>query len=159
MEFLCVPHHVIENDNPVERIAFNPTNDSILAITANNSLVLYDLMSQRKIKGLYSDSCAWIFFVLLLKRTQITLECDQIPETLQAISWSRDGKKIAISSRDTVLRIFDVGTGCIEMAAQGHCSIRDSRVLFVKREYLATTGVFFYLCSPIRREVLCLKVL
>lgn len=53
MNYLIIPHHVIELDKPIERIAFNPTNDSILAIAADNALILYDLMSQRTIVGMY----------------------------------------------------------------------------------------------------------
>lgn len=36
-------------------IAFNPTNDSILAIAADKCLILHDLESHKTIVGMYSD--------------------------------------------------------------------------------------------------------
>lgn len=62
---------------------------------------------------------------------------------MQSICFSTDGSKIAITSRDTLIRIFDVRSGRVESEAKSHQNMRDSRVLFVDREYLITTGEFF----------------
>lgn len=47
-----------------------------------------------------------------------------------------------MSSRDTIVRIFDVRSKVIECATQSHKNIRDSRVLFVSSDHLLTTGWF-----------------
>lgn len=39
-----------------------------------------------------------------------------------------------------MLRLYDVESGHIETATQGHKNMRDSRVLFVNRDFLLTTG-------------------
>lgn len=68
-----------------------------------------------------------------------------------------DGNKIAISSRDTVVRIFDVRSKVMESETQSHKCIRDSRVLFVNNDYLLTTGYFFRQKFSVQCEVILIQ--
>lgn len=63
-----------------------------------------------------------------------------MPKIIQSTSWSKDGNKIAVSSKDTKVRIFDVRTNAIEKETQSHQSIRGSRILYVNNDYVLTTG-------------------
>lgn len=56
--------------------------------------------------------------------------------------WSMDGHKVAITSRDQNVRIFDVRTNAMESKTKSHENVRDSRVLFVSSDYMITTGGF-----------------
>lgn len=64
-------------------------------------------------------------------------------DTIQCVSWSNDGNMIAISGKDRKIRIFDVRTNSIQKEAENHQNMRDSRVLFVNKDYLLTSGWFF----------------
>lgn len=68
------------------------------------------------------------------------LENNDVTKDIQSISWCKDGYKIAVSSRDLKLHIFDIKSNKMEMETNNHQNIRDSRVLWLNEHFILTTG-------------------
>lgn len=69
------------------------------------------------------------------------LENKEIGKLIQSISWAEEGYKMAVSSKDLKIRIFDVRSNSMEIEAASHQNMRDSRVLWVDQNYILTTGM------------------
>lgn len=81
---------------------------------------------------MYEYLVMYIFFLL---------ENKEICKLIQSISWAEEGYKMAVSSKDLKVRIFDVRSNSMEIEATSHQNIRDSRVLWVDQNYILTTGM------------------
>ncbi|XP_070143993.1 coronin-7 isoform X1 [Drosophila kikkawai] len=105
----------------VETVGFHPTADGLMYSTAAGCVALFDLSTQKEI---FSNN--------------------EHPEVIQSASWREDGSVLATSCKDKCVRIFDprATTGSpIQMTAESHQSIKDSRVVWLGNQTrILTTG-------------------
>ncbi|SPP86641.1 coronin-7 isoform X3 [Drosophila guanche] len=104
----------------VETVGFHPTADGMMYSTAAGCVALFDLMSQKEI---FSNN--------------------EHPEVIQSASWREDGTVLATSCKDKCVRIFDprAAGSPIQMLAESHQSIKDSRVVWLGgQSRILTTG-------------------
>ncbi|KAH8245350.1 hypothetical protein KR032_009380 [Drosophila birchii] len=104
----------------VETVGFHPTADGLMYSTAAGCVALFDLSTQKEI---FSNN--------------------EHPEVIQSASWREDGSVLATSCKDKCVRIFDPrATGSpIQMTAESHQSIKDSRVVWLGNQTrILTTG-------------------
>ncbi|XP_075159287.1 coronin isoform X4 [Haematobia irritans] len=113
----CVFSH---KQRRVETVGFHPTADGLLHSTSAGCVTLFDLTTQ---KELYSNN--------------------EHPEVIQSASWRQDGTVIATSCKDKYVRILDcrVNGSPIQMSAESHQSIKDSRIVWLgNQSRILTTG-------------------
>ncbi|XP_023292449.2 coronin-7 isoform X1 [Lucilia cuprina] len=113
----CVFSH---KQRRVETVGFHPTADGLLHSTSMGCVSLFDLTQQKEI---YSNN--------------------EHPEVIQSASWKQDGTVLATSCKDKYLRILDprVNGSPIQMSAESHQSIKDSRVVWLgNQSRILTTG-------------------
>ncbi|XP_017470181.1 PREDICTED: coronin-7 isoform X3 [Rhagoletis zephyria] len=113
----CVFSH---KQRRVETVGFHPTADGLLHSTAVGCVMLFDITTQKEI---FSNN--------------------EHPEVIQSVSWKQDGTILATSCKDKNVRILDprVGDSPIQMAAESHQSIKDSRVVWLGNQTrILTTG-------------------
>ncbi|XP_036319531.1 coronin-7 isoform X3 [Rhagoletis pomonella] len=113
----CVFSH---KQRRVETVGFHPTADGLLHSTAVGCVMLFDITTQMEI---FSNN--------------------EHPEVIQSVSWKQDGTILATSCKDKNVRILDprVGDSPIQMAAESHQSIKDSRVVWLGNQTrILTTG-------------------
>ncbi|BFG01325.1 coronin-7 [Drosophila madeirensis] len=104
----------------VETVGFHPTADGMMYSTAAGCVALFDLRSQKEI---FSNI--------------------EHPEVIQSASWREDGTVLATSCKDKCVRIFDprAAGSPIQMLAESHQSIKDSRVVWLGgQSRILTTG-------------------
>ncbi|ALC48689.1 pod1 [Drosophila busckii] len=104
----------------VETIGFHPTADGLMYSTAAGCVTLFDIATQKEI---FSNN--------------------EHPEVIQSASWREDGTVLATSCKDKCVRIFDprAAGSPIQMVAESHQSIKDSRVVWLGNQpRLLTTG-------------------
>ncbi|XP_034669617.1 coronin-7 isoform X3 [Drosophila subobscura] len=104
----------------VETVGFHPTADGMMYSTAAGCVALFDLRSQKEI---FSNN--------------------EHPEVIQSASWREDGTVLATSCKDKCVRIFDprAAGSPIQMLAESHQSIKDSRVVWLGgQSRILTTG-------------------
>ncbi|XP_030380974.1 coronin-7 isoform X2 [Scaptodrosophila lebanonensis] len=104
----------------VETVGFHPTADGLMYSTAAGCVALFDISTQKEI---FSNN--------------------EHPEVIQSASWREDGTVLATSCKDKCVRIFDPrATGSpIQMVAESHQSIKDSRVVWLgNQSRILTTG-------------------
>ncbi|XP_013109515.2 coronin-7 isoform X1 [Stomoxys calcitrans] len=113
----CVFSH---KQRRVETVGFHPTADGLLHSTSAGCVTLFDLTAQKEI---YSNN--------------------EHPEVIQSASWRHDGTVIATSCKDKFVRILDcrINGSPIQMSAESHQSIKDSRVVWLgNQSRILTTG-------------------
>ncbi|XP_011177590.1 coronin-7 isoform X3 [Zeugodacus cucurbitae] len=103
----CVFSH---KQRRVETVGFHPTADGLLHSTAAGCVTLFDITTQ---KELFSNN--------------------EHPEVIQSVSWKQDGTTLATSCKDKNVRILDprIADSPIQMVAESHPSIKDSRVVWL----------------------------
>ncbi|XP_015041271.2 coronin-7 isoform X1 [Drosophila pseudoobscura] len=104
----------------VETVGFHPTADGMMYSTAAGCVALFDLRSQKEI---FSNN--------------------EHPEVIQSASWREDGTVLATSCKDKCVRIFDprASGSPLQMVAESHQSIKDSRVVWLGGQpRILTTG-------------------
>ncbi|XP_068139744.1 coronin-7 isoform X1 [Drosophila tropicalis] len=104
----------------VETVGFHPTADGLMYSTAAGCVALFDLTMQKEI---FSNN--------------------EHPEVIQSASWREDGTVLATSCKDKYVRIFDprAAGSPIQMVAESHQSIKDSRVVWLgNQSRILTTG-------------------
>ncbi|XP_039959766.1 coronin-7 isoform X4 [Bactrocera tryoni] len=113
----CVFSH---KQRRVETVGFHPTADGLLHSTAVGCVTLFDITTQ---KELFSNN--------------------EHPEVIQSVSWKQDGTTLATSCKDKNVRILDprIADSPIQMVADSHQSIKDSRVVWLGNQTrILTTG-------------------
>ncbi|KAL9880351.1 coronin-7 isoform X4 [Glossina fuscipes] len=113
----CVFSH---KQRRVETVGFHPTADGLLHSTSAGCITLYDLVGQKEL------------FVN-----------NEHPEVIQSVNWKQDGTVLATSCKDKFVRILDprINGSPIQMSAESHQSIKDSRVLWLgNQSRILTTG-------------------
>ncbi|XP_014101549.2 coronin-7 isoform X4 [Bactrocera oleae] len=113
----CVFSH---KQRRVETVGFHPTADGLLHSTAVGCVTLFDITTQ---KELFSNN--------------------EHPEVIQSVSWKQDGTTLATSCKDKNVRILDprIADAPIQMVAESHQSIKDSRVVWLGNQTrILTTG-------------------
>ncbi|XP_049311006.1 coronin-7 isoform X3 [Bactrocera dorsalis] len=113
----CVFSH---KQRRVETVGFHPTADGLLHSTAVGCVTLFDITTQ---KELFSNN--------------------EHPEVIQSVSWKQDGTTLATSCKDKNVRILDprIADSPIQMVAESHQSIKDSRVVWLGNQTrILTTG-------------------
>ncbi|XP_053949848.1 coronin-7 isoform X3 [Anastrepha ludens] len=113
----CVFSH---KQRRVETVGFHPTADGLLHSTAVGCVTLFDITTQNEI---FSNN--------------------EHPEVIQSVSWKQDGTTLATSCKDKNVRILDprAGDAPIQMIAESHQSIKDSRVVWLGNQTrILTTG-------------------
>ncbi|XP_054728049.1 coronin-7 isoform X1 [Anastrepha obliqua] len=113
----CVFSH---KQRRVETVGFHPTADGLLHSTAVGCVTLFDITTQKEI---FSNN--------------------EHPEVIQSVSWKQDGTTLATSCKDKNVRILDprAGDAPIQMIAESHQSIKDSRVVWLGNQTrILTTG-------------------
>ncbi|XP_034100927.1 coronin-7 isoform X1 [Drosophila albomicans] len=104
----------------VETVGFHPTADGLMYSTAAGCVALFDIAAQKEI---FSNN--------------------EHPEVIQSASWREDGTVLATSCKDKCVRIFDPRAegSPIQMLAESHQSIKDSRVVWLgNQSRILTTG-------------------
>ncbi|XP_017098748.1 coronin-7 isoform X3 [Drosophila bipectinata] len=104
----------------VETVGFHPTADGLMYSTAAGCVALFDLSAQKEI---FSNN--------------------EHPEVIQSASWREDGSILATSCKDKCVRIFDprAAGSPIQLTAESHQSIKDSRVVWLgNQSRILTTG-------------------
>ncbi|XP_070074394.1 coronin-7 isoform X4 [Drosophila takahashii] len=104
----------------VETVGFHPTADGLMYSTAAGCVALFDLSTQKEI---FSNN--------------------EHPEVIQSASWREDGSVLATSCKDKCVRIFDprAAGSPIQLTAESHQSIKDSRVVWLgNQQRILTTG-------------------
>ncbi|XP_017870052.1 PREDICTED: coronin-7 isoform X1 [Drosophila arizonae] len=104
----------------VETVGFHPTADGLMYSTAAGCVALFDIAAQKEI---FSNN--------------------EHPEVIQSASWREDGTVLATSCKDKCVRIFDprAAGSPIQMVAESHQSIKDSRVVWLgNQSRILTTG-------------------
>ncbi|XP_064555411.1 coronin-7 isoform X1 [Drosophila montana] len=104
----------------VETVGFHPTADGLMYSTAAGCVALFDIAAQKEI---FSNN--------------------EHPEVIQSASWREDGTVLATSCKDKCVRIFDprAAGSPIQMLAESHQSIKDSRVVWLgNQSRILTTG-------------------
>ncbi|XP_062137886.1 coronin-7 isoform X3 [Drosophila sulfurigaster albostrigata] len=104
----------------VETVGFHPTADGLMYSTAAGCVALFDIATQKEI---FSNN--------------------EHPEVIQSASWREDGTVLATSCKDKCVRIFDPRAegSPIQMLAESHQSIKDSRVVWLgNQSRILTTG-------------------
>ncbi|XP_043658848.1 coronin-7 isoform X3 [Drosophila teissieri] len=104
----------------VETVGFHPTADGLMYSTAAGCVALFDLSTQKEI---FSNN--------------------EHPEVIQSASWREDGTVLATSCKDKNVRIFDprAAGSPIQLTAESHQSIKDSRVVWLGNQHrILTTG-------------------
>ncbi|KAL7744975.1 hypothetical protein ACLKA6_007244 [Drosophila palustris] len=104
----------------VETVGFHPTADGLMYSTAAGCVALFDIATQKEI---FSNN--------------------EHPEVIQSASWREDGTVLATSCKDKCVRIFDprAAGSPIQMLAESHQSIKDSRVVWLgNQSRILTTG-------------------
>ncbi|KPU77487.1 uncharacterized protein Dana_GF19341, isoform B [Drosophila ananassae] len=104
----------------VETVGFHPTADGLMYSTAAGCVALFDLSAQKEI---FSNN--------------------EHPEVIQSASWREDGSILATSCKDKFVRIFDprAAGSPIQLTAESHQSIKDSRVVWLgNQSRILTTG-------------------
>ncbi|KAH8420102.1 hypothetical protein KR009_005811 [Drosophila setifemur] len=104
----------------VETVGFHPTADGLMYSTAAGCVALFDLSTQKEI-----------------------LSNNEHPEVIQSASWREDGSVLATSCKDKCVRIFDprAAGSPIQLTAESHQSIKDSRVVWLgNQSRILTTG-------------------
>ncbi|XP_034490878.1 coronin-7 isoform X1 [Drosophila innubila] len=104
----------------VETVGFHPTADGLMYSTAAGCVALFDIATQKEI---FSNN--------------------EHPEVIQSASWREDGTVLATSCKDKCVRIFDPRAegSPIQMVAESHQSIKDSRVVWLgNQSRILTTG-------------------
>ncbi|KAH8396307.1 hypothetical protein KR222_007695 [Zaprionus bogoriensis] len=104
----------------VETVGFHPTADGLMYSTAAGCVALFDIAAQKEI---FSNN--------------------EHPEVIQSASWREDGTVMATSCKDKCVRIFDprAAGSPIQMQAESHQSIKDSRVVWLgNQSRILTTG-------------------
>ncbi|XP_032582400.1 coronin-7 isoform X4 [Drosophila sechellia] len=104
----------------VETVGFHPTADGLMYSTAAGCVALFDLSTQKEI---FSNN--------------------EHPEVIQSASWREDGSVLATSCKDKNVRIFDprAAGSPIQLTAESHQSIKDSRVVWLGNQHrILTTG-------------------
>lgn len=104
----------------VETVGFHPTADGLMYSTAAGCVALFDLSTQKEI---FSNN--------------------EHPEVIQSASWREDGSVLATSCKDKNVRIFDprADGSPIQLTAESHQSIKDSRVVWLGNQHrILTTG-------------------
>lgn len=73
-----------------------------------------------------------------------TAECVRIvtvhPDTIYSISWNRDGSLFATTCKDKQIRVIDPRLGTIVTQGEGHQGSKASKVIFLDKVRLFTTG-------------------
>ncbi|XP_018782894.1 PREDICTED: coronin-7 isoform X4 [Bactrocera latifrons] len=113
----CVFSH---KQRRVETVGFHPTADGLLHSTAVGCVTLFDITKQKEI---FSNN--------------------EHPEVIQSVSWKQDGTTLATSCKDKNVRILDprIADSPIQMVAESHQSIKDSRVVWLGNQTrILTTG-------------------
>ncbi|XP_004529504.1 coronin-7 isoform X4 [Ceratitis capitata] len=113
----CVFSH---KQRRVETVGFHPTADGLLHSTAVGCVTLFDITTQ---KEMFSNN--------------------EHPEVIQSVSWKQDGTTLATSCKDKNVRILDprIADSPIQMVAESHQSIKDSRVVWLGNQTrILTTG-------------------
>nr|XP_014101527.1 coronin-7 isoform X5 [Bactrocera oleae]XP_014101535.1 coronin-7 isoform X5 [Bactrocera oleae]XP_014101541.1 coronin-7 isoform X5 [Bactrocera oleae] len=113
----CVFSH---KQRRVETVGFHPTADGLLHSTAVGCVTLFDITTQKEI---FSNN--------------------EHPEVIQSVSWKQDGTTLATSCKDKNVRILDprIADAPIQMVAESHQSIKDSRVVWLGNQTrILTTG-------------------
>ncbi|KAH8289104.1 hypothetical protein KR054_000406 [Drosophila jambulina] len=123
----------------VETVGFHPTADGLMYSTAAGCVALFDLSSQKEI------FCEFSLRLKILQKSNTSLFAanNEHPEVIQSASWREDGSVLATSCKDKCVRIFDPrATGSpIQMTAESHQSIKDSRVVWLGNQTrILTTG-------------------
>lgn len=108
------------SDKRVECVQWHPYVDDVLVLASGKAV------------SLLSGSRASKF-----------AEFSQCTDVVQSIAWSMDGKLLASSCKDKIIRLFDPraalsGASILETA--GHQNPRDSRVIWTDENYILTTG-------------------
>lgn len=103
----------------VETVGFHPTADFLLHSTAAGTISLYDLTSQ---KEFFSNS--------------------EHPDTIQSLSWKKDGAILCTNTKDKKVRIVDPRSNDpLVLEAESHQSIKDSRIIWLgTQDRILTTG-------------------
>lgn len=104
----------------VETVGFHPTADCLLHSTAAGSVQLWDLNVQKEV-----------------------LASNEHPDVIQSLSWRSDGGQLVTSCKDKMVRVVDPRAARpIQMQAQSHQSIKDSRVVWMAGDgqRILTTG-------------------
>lgn len=103
----------------LELVLFHPTSSGLLAVAANKSPLIWDTSRQ--------DAPLAVL--------------EQHNDQVQSLSWKHDGSLLASSCKDKMLRVFDPRAQLTPVQSakilQGN---KDSRILWVKDDFLLTTG-------------------
>uniref|UniRef100_A0A1A9W972 Coronin n=1 Tax=Glossina brevipalpis TaxID=37001 RepID=A0A1A9W972_9MUSC len=104
----------------VETVGFHPTADGLMHSTSAGCITLHDLAGQKEM------------FVN-----------NEHPDVIQSVNWKQDGTILATSCKDKFVRILDlrVNGSPIQMSAESHQSIKDSRVVWLgNQSRILSTG-------------------
>ncbi|KAF4092609.1 hypothetical protein AMELA_G00022710, partial [Ameiurus melas] len=106
-------------DGRLELVLFHPTAAGLLAVGSGRGVQVWDTSRDAALAVL-----------------------EQHKEQLQSLAWKEDGSLLASSCKDKNLRIFDLRAQltAVQQSAQVLYSNKDSRVLWVKDDYILTTG-------------------
>ncbi|XP_026864929.2 coronin-7 isoform X1 [Electrophorus electricus] len=109
---------LMPRDGKLEQVLFHPAAAGLLAVASSRGLHLWDTGRDTALAVL-----------------------EQHTDQLQGFAWKEDGSLLASSCKDKNLRIFDPRAQLSAVqCAQGLQTNRDSRVLWVKDDYILTTG-------------------
>lgn len=103
----------------IENLAFNPAVDCVLASATDDTLQIWDLVSQQELSSNLKHE-----------------------ELIQSLSWRGDGNQLVSSGRDKKLRVWDPRLSTNVLEAPSHSNNRDSRVVWLgNTEYILSTGL------------------
>ncbi|CAN7975440.1 unnamed protein product, partial [Ixodes persulcatus] len=103
----------------IENLAFNPAVDCVLASATDDTLQIWDLVSQQELSSNLKHE-----------------------ELIQSLSWRGDGNQLVSLGRDKKLRVWDPRLSTNVLEAPSHSNNRDSRVVWLgNTEYILSTGL------------------
>jgi coronin-1B/1C/6 len=145
--------------NAVLDLDFNPFNDYILATASEDSLVkIWSIPSEglkqhmtepvQTLKGhtrkvgqvkfnptaanvLASTSTDYSVKIWDVATGQAKLSVSGPTDIIQSLAWSSDGQRLAITSKDKLVRVADPRTGKFEVEKSSHDGVKGSRVVWV----------------------------
>lgn len=153
---------------PVTDIKWNPFNDDVIASCSDDTTIkiweipdggltvsltewLVDLQGHSKRVSYieWHPTAANILlssgadFKCLLWNVELA-ECIRVvdvhPDVIFSISWNRDGSLFATTCKDKCIRVIDPRRGTVLTQGQGHTGAKSSRVVFLDKHRLFTTG-------------------
>ncbi|XP_072549186.1 coronin-7 isoform X2 [Salminus brasiliensis] len=106
------------NEGRLELVLFHPTASGLLAVASARGIQVWDTNRDKALAVL-----------------------EQHADLLQGLAWKADGSLLASSCKDKNLRIFDPRVQLTAFkCASGFQTNKDSRILWVRDDYILTTG-------------------